>query len=224
MGPSLSAEILQLEQCLKRNLAIDLITTDIVGTDTPHAEKVLRTAKALGITRYRLGYYHYDAKVSPQLTLNSLKPRLKELAALNRELGVRGGLQNHSGSAYVGCSVWDIYELVRNLDPSDIGICFDIGHATVEGGSSWPVEAQLMEPWMVFVYVKDFVWERAGSSFSPKWGPLGQGMLSREFFAWLKRSSYQGPISLHVEYIEGDGPEQLSRMKSDQATLRGWLE
>lgn len=213
-----------VEALKKRDLTIELITTDIVSVDTPHAERVLRTAKALGIIRYRTGYTLYDGKASPQDTLNSLKPKVKDLAALNRSLGVRGGMQNHSGSAYVGCAVWDLFELVRDLSPADIGICFDIGHATVEGGSSWPVEARLIEPWLVFVYAKDFVWERTERGFAPKWGPFGQGMLRREFFTWLKNSTYEGPISLHVEYVEGDGPEQVARMKSDQATLRGWLE
>jgi sugar phosphate isomerase/epimerase len=207
----------------KRGLNVGLITTDIISVDTPHTEKVLRTAKALGITRYRTGYYRYDASVSPQKQLAGIKPKFHDLAALNRQLGVRAGLQNHSGAEMVGCAIWDIFELVRDLDPADIGICFDIGHATLEGGTSWPVEARLMEPWMVCVYVKDFTWERSAKGFEPKWGPLGNGMVRREFFDWLRKSTYRGQISLHVEYLSGDTPENVAQMKRDQAKLREWI-
>ncbi len=211
------------EAMKKRGLAIGLITTDIVDPSTPHAEKVLRTAKALGITRYRLGVHRYKADEPPLAQLNALKPGLRELAALNKQLGVQGGLQNHSGAGMVGCAVWDIHELVRDLDPRALGICFDIGHATVEGGTSWPIEARLMEPYFVCVYVKDFAWAKGAKGFAPKWGPLGEGMVRREFFDWLKKSSYTGAISQHVEYITGGGPEQIAQMKKDCAVFKSWL-
>jgi sugar phosphate isomerase/epimerase len=64
---------------------------------------------------------------------------------MNREIGSRRTAKSQR-AGYVGCAVWDIFELVRDLKPTEIGICFDIGHATLEGGTSWPVEARLMEP------------------------------------------------------------------------------
>ena len=212
-----------VEVLKKRGLSVGLITTDIVSVDTPHTEKILRAAKALGITRYRLGFQRYDLDKPVQAQLDAIKPKMRELAALNREIGVRGGIQNHSGAGYVGCAVWDIRELVRELDPAALGICFDIGHATLEGGTSWPVEARLMEPWMVCVYVKDFAWERTPKGFESKWGPLGGGMVRREFFDWLRKSTYRGPISQHVEYLTGDGPEQMAQMKRDWSVLKGWI-
>jgi sugar phosphate isomerase/epimerase len=213
-----------VEALKKRGLVVGLITTDITGPDTPHAEKVLRTAKALGITRYRMGFVRYDLKKSIKEQIDAVKPQCRDLAALNKQLGVRGGWQNHSGSTMMGCAVWDLFELVRDLDPASLGVCFDIGHATLEGGLSWPVEARLMMPWFVCVYVKDFAWERGKKGgFDPKWGPLGQGAVRKEFFDWLKTSGYRGPISQHCEYLEGDGPEQIEQMKKDCAVLKGWL-
>jgi sugar phosphate isomerase/epimerase len=155
--------------------------------------------------------------------LDALKPQLRDLAAMNREIGVRGGIQNHSGASYVGCAVWDIFELIRDLDPAALGTCFDIAHATLEGGLSWQLESRLMEPWFVCVYVKDFAWERENNGFIPQWGPLGRGAVRREFIQWLKKSSYRGPISLHVEYISGDSPKEIAQMKADQVVLREWL-
>ena len=81
-----------------------------------------------------------------------------------------------------------------------------------------------MEPFFTCAYVKDFAWVRDGKNgFIPKWGPLGDGMVKREYFDWLKKSSYTGPISLHVEYIQGTGPEQIAQIKKDSDTLKSWL-
>ena len=207
----------------KRGLIVGQITTDIVNPQTPHAEKILRTAKALGIARYRLGFFRYSGDKPVLAQLDALKPGLRDLAAMNKEIGMRGGIQNHSGATHIGCAVWDIHELVRDLDPRAIGISYDIGHGTLEGGTSWPVQARLMEPFMACVYVKDFAWVKGAKGYEAKWGPLGEGMVRREFFDWLKKSPYEGPISQHVEYIEGAGPEQIATMKKDCAVLKSWL-
>jgi sugar phosphate isomerase/epimerase len=218
-------ELPKLHEALKkRGLTIGIVTTDIVDPSTPHAEKVLRTARALGCTRYRLGFNRYQSDASPIAQLNELKPAFRDLAAMNKAIGIQGGIQNHSGAGYIGCAIWDIFEIVRELDPAALGVCFDIGHATLEGGLSWPVEARLMEPWFTCAYVKDFAWQKdEKKGWVPKWGPLGEGMVKREYFAWLKKSSYRGPISSHVEYLEGSGPEQIAQIKKDCETLKSWL-
>lgn len=213
-----------VEALKKKGKIVGMLTTDIIGPATPHTEKVLRTAKALGITRYRCGFTKYNLDQPIKEQLDALKPQLRDLAAMNKDLGLRGGWQNHSGATYVGCAVWDIFELVRDLDPNALGICYDIAHSTIEGGLSWPLEARLMLPWYVCVYVKDFSWvpgKKGG--VDPKWCPLGEGAVRKDFFAWLKKSGYRGPISQHVEYLEGEGIEEIAAMKKDCVTLRSWL-
>ena len=49
-------------------------------------------------------------------------------------------------------------------------------------------------------------------------------MVHKEFFTWLKTTPYSGPISQHIEYQEGAGPEQIAAMKRDLATLKSWLK
>jgi sugar phosphate isomerase/epimerase len=205
-----------------KNLELSLITTD-VGSVTPLNERVLRTAAKLGVKKYRLTFKHYDLAKPLKPQLAEWKAQLRDLAALNKELGLTGGIQNHSGRDYVGAPVWDIHELVSDLDPTQLGVCFDIGHATLEGGTSWPIEARLMESHFTCVYVKDFAWEKTAKGWKAKWGPLGEGMVNPEFFRWLKQSSYRGPISLHCEYLQGADPEQLAAMKKDTELLASWL-
>ena len=52
-----------MEAMEKRGLTISILTSGINEvSDEQHTEKVLRTAKALGIKRYRMSYYRYDLK------------------------------------------------------------------------------------------------------------------------------------------------------------------
>jgi hypothetical protein len=81
----------------------------------------------------------------------------------------------------------------------------DIGHASVEGGLSWPIEARLMERRLTAVFVKDFLWQRTDRGWREQWVPLGEGMVDRAFFQWLKTTNFSGPISQHHEYDHGAG-------------------
>jgi sugar phosphate isomerase/epimerase len=211
-----------VEALKKRGLSILVLTSDIVSADA-RAEKVLRTAKALGIQRYRIGfsYYKLAKPIAPQLA--DAKAAARDIAAMNRDIGLQGGFQNHSGPTNIGAPIWDIRELVHDLDPAHLGICFDIGHATIEGGYAWPIHARAVEPFLTAVYVKDFTWQKANDTWKAKWCPLGEGMVHKEFFDWLNTTAYRGPISQHFEYQEGAGPEQVAAMKRDLATLKGWL-
>ena len=67
-----------------------------------------------------------------------------------------GLIQNHSGDGYVGSAVWDIHALIEKIDPRDLGVHFDIGHATVEAGLSWPTSFALVKDRVGAVIVKDF--------------------------------------------------------------------
>ena len=94
-----------------------MIVTDINDPDDPNTEKVLKTASALGIKYYRLGKYAYSDNKSIVSTLEQLKPKIKALAAMNKHYNIHGDYQNHAGNRYVGAPVWDLWELIKDLDP-----------------------------------------------------------------------------------------------------------
>jgi hypothetical protein len=56
-----------------------------------------------------------------------------------------------------------------------------------------------------------------------KWCPLGEGLVSRSFFAQLKAGQFAGPIAQHFEYELGDRAEMLKHFKADFAVLKAWL-
>ncbi len=211
------------EALRRRNLDIHLVATDITSLQTPHAVSVLQTLAKLKIPRLRLGFFQYPQDRPPIDRLNEIAPALNDIADACRDLGLQAGFQNHSGAQYVGAPVWDIYSLIRNLDPKHIGFCFDIGHATVEGGLSWPIEARLAEPYFTAVIVKDFYWKKVDNDWKDNWCPLGEGMVNRSFFDWLKRTSYHGPICQHHEYDLGNPQQMIAHLQADLKTLKEWL-
>ncbi len=212
-----------VEALKKRGKEILIVTTEITKID-PAAEKILRTMSKLGLKKYRLGFAKYTKEQPIPETVREIGAALKDLAALNRELGLQGGWQNHSGSDYVGAPLWDIWTMIHDLDPKHIGVCFDIGHATLEGGLSWPVQARLMEPYYVAVYLKDFYWEKTEKGWAPRWCNFGEGSVQKSFLTNLKKSAFAGPLSQHHEYKDlGTGAAMIANMKKDLAKLREWM-
>jgi len=212
-----------VEALKKRGKKIYIVTTDITKPG-PDAEKLLRTVAKLGIQKYRFGFDKYPKTEHPAKKLAEVGAALKDLAALNKELGLQGGWQNHSGADYVGGPVWDVWSVIRDLDKKHIGMCFDIGHATLEGGLSWPIQTRLMEPHFVAIFLKDFYWEKGAKGWAPRWCNFGSGTVHRSFFDWLRGNSYAGPLCQHHEYKElGKDAEMRANFKKDLATLREWL-
>jgi len=211
------------EALRQRGKAILVLATGITRVQQPHTERVLRTAAQLGIGRVRLGFMHYQLDRPIPAQVADFGAQLRDLAALCGELGLQAGVENHSGIHYVGGPVWDLWTMMQGLDPRHLGVCFDLGHATIEGGTTWPVQARLMADRFTSVIVKDFLWQRGDKGWQPQWVPLGAGMADPKFFAWLKTTAYAGPIVQHHEYDHGRGAAMIARMQADLRVLRGWL-
>lgn len=205
----------------QHGLEMTVLTSGISSADQPHTEKVLRTAARLGIQRYRMDWWRYDLKQSIQHQLDALRPRLRDLVALNKELGLTGVYQNHAGTNMVGAPLWDIYSLIRDYDPKDIALAFDIRHAAVEGGLSWPIQFNLVKSHIGVAYLKDFDW-KDGKVINV---PLGAGRVDKKFLPMLKASGFNGAVSIHVEYLEVKDRKVLAEaFKKDLATARVWMQ
>jgi L-ribulose-5-phosphate 3-epimerase len=183
----------------KHGLAVEMIVTGIVGADRS-AESVIRTASSLGIKYYRLGWINYDNTLGIKGTIEKCRSDLKKLEEMNRKYGIHGAYQNHAGTM-VGAAVWDIYEILKDLDPQFMGCQYDVRHAIVEGGTSWPNGLKLIAPWVRCTDIKDFKWEEKNGKWSPVSVPLGKGMVDyEEYFTIIKSFNIKGPMSLHFEY------------------------
>ena len=125
-----------VEALRKQGLAVTVMASDINNPADPLSRRVMETASELGIQRYRMKYFRYakDRPIRPQI--DALRQRVGPLAEANRKLGLQGLYQNHAGPQYLGATLWDLPMLLRDVDPKDIGIAFDIRHATATGGTS----------------------------------------------------------------------------------------
>ncbi len=224
----------------KAGLEVPLITTDIVDTETPFAEDILKTMAELGIPRYRwmpAGGMKYVTSEPYPAQLERIKPRIARLAALNARYKVGAMWHTHSGVDYVGASFWDLYLLLKDHDPAAVGVNFDIGHATAEGGlGGWGNSFHILQQYVRGIAVKDFVWGKdAKGAWKEQWCPLGEGMVHLpQFFAMVRAANFTGPMQIHFEYPLGganDGKKSLtippqevfSAMKRDLGRLRGYL-
>ena len=182
----------------------NMIVTNINNADDKFTKPILKTMAGLGIKYYRMGYFDYDEKKSMPENLDSIKKSFEKLEKINREYGVSGNYQNHSGRR-VGGPVWDLYHLLKDCDPSYIGVQYDIRHATVEGGESWPLGMKLLAPWIQTTDIKDFIWQKNEKG---EWQilnvPLGEGMVDfKTYFELYKSMNIEAPVSIHYEYDLG---------------------
>jgi sugar phosphate isomerase/epimerase len=226
-----------VEDIRKAGSTVGMITSDIVDASTPHAEAVLRTIKRLGIPRYRWNGLRYDLTrpIAPQL--DGMRPRVRDLAALNREHGVTAMYHTHSGPRETGGSIWDMWYLLKDFNPDEVAFNYDIGHATVEGGyGGWMHTSRLAMPMTRGIAIKDFLWGRdTKGEWAPQWKPLGEGMVNvRAFLSLVKAAGFSGPVQLHFEYPLGGVdagtrqpaiplPAVWAAMRRDLALLRQWM-
>ena len=209
----------------KRGLQLPLLTTGITSVSSPCAEDILRTAKKLGVQFYRLGFVIRATDASAGKQVREIKAQLKDLAALNKQIGIGALVQNHSpaGRSYLGGDLSELLDLVKDFDPAQIGVAFDIGHALVVHGDDWRQHFQKLESHLKIVYVKDV--KREG-----RWVPFGEGDIATTgYFKLLRELEYNAPVSLHIEFDWTDGgksktrPALVKALQDSSRVLRRWL-
>ena len=113
-----------------------------------------------------------------------------------------------------------IRDRIEDIPVAEIGSAFDIRHTTIEAGLSWPVLYKLMLPHIGAVFVKDFQWDGKKA----KHVPLGTGRVDPKFFDLVKESGFEGPYSLHVEYLPTEGTEaNIKALDRDIKKLKDWI-
>lgn len=221
----------------KQGLDVPMVTTDVVDVTSPYIRTVLSTLARVGIRYYRWGGFKYRNDLPFATQLDDFHRRSAQLAALNTEYKVCAIYHTHSGVGLVGAPVWDIFQILKDLNPNAVAINYDIGHATVEGGlGGWIDSFRLASSYVRGAAIKDFIWEvDKRGKWEPAWLPLGQGMVHfPEFFSLLGTTSFDGPVQLHFEYPLGgaeNGNRQLtisrdqifSAMRRDLHRLRTYL-
>jgi sugar phosphate isomerase/epimerase len=224
-----------IEAAQNAGIEVAMMTTAITDPRDPLTRSILATASRLGIRYYRMGYYRYEDDTPIPNYLEEIKPVLADLAAMNEHYGIAGSYQNHAGARYVGAPLWDLYGLLKDRNPRWVGSQYDIRHATVEGGTSWPTTLRLLAPYINTLVAKDFRWLQEAGKARAENCPLGDGMVDFPAYCdMLKREKIAGPMSLHLEYPLGGAEHGARRlatpaqtvtdaMRKDLSKLRTWL-
>jgi len=207
----------------KKNLKVVIMASTIGSVDENGlAEEQLRAAAKAGIKRYRLDHLRYDLSKPIKAQVADYKAQLTDLAALNREVGIQGLYQNHRGNNYVGGPIWDMVEILEDIDPKQLGMAFDFAHATVEGANAWEMNFRRALPHIGAVFFKDY--KLVGKNWEAC--PIGEGVvnpLSGKLVTQMLPKEV--PVSIHIEYVNGGDlmKKTVEAMANDLATVRKWL-
>ncbi|MDN5211868.1 sugar phosphate isomerase/epimerase family protein [Fulvivirgaceae bacterium BMA12] len=197
----------------------EMMTTAVRRADEVYTKKVLETAAKLGIKYYRLGYYKYPDDQSIPETISKIRKQLKELSHLNKSLEIKGAYQNHAGLR-VGANIWEIWEMLKDVDNGYLGCQYDIRHATVEGGRSWQTGLKLIRPKINTLVLKDFRWEKANGKWELLNTPIGEGMVDfTAYFKLLKKYQLNVPVSMHCEYDLGGAEHGRQKISVSPKTV-----
>jgi sugar phosphate isomerase/epimerase len=188
----------------------------------------LRILKANGITRYRMDYFRYDLTkdLLPQVAENTAK--LKELEAMNREIGVQALYQIHAGAKYAGSLAWDAAMMFKNVDPAQAAIAFDLRHVRAGSGLSFQTALAVIGKHVRSIFVKDARWSNERTT-KIKNVPLDTGIVNKKIFNDVRNDRSTMPLSLHMEW--GRAPiypkqvvmEAVANIKKDVKVLKSWL-
>jgi len=195
------------ETLAKHDVAVTMLTTSITGADEPHAASVIETAARLGIGYIKLGYWHYEGFGHYRRQEAEVRAALKGLEPLLAENGVKAGLHTHSGR-YMGPNAEFALRLIEDCDPATVGVYYDTGHCTLEGGvAGWLMGLDLVSDRLIMVAVKDLAFFRLGGFDGPRRGwrdmvvPMSAGLVDwPELIRCLKAMDFRGPLSFHCEY------------------------
>ncbi len=200
----------------KAGLSPKLMTTVVGDAANATDMRVLKTASHEGFQQYRMKWYQYDEKKSIPESLLGFQQQLKALGELNKSLNLIGCYQNHAG-LLVGSSVWELWEILKTADPMYSGVQYDIRHATVEGGQSWPNGLRLLRPQIKSLALKDFRWITKNGVTTVQDVPFGEGMVDfKTYFRLLKEYKLTMPVSLHIEYPTGGAEHGATKLSIPQ--------
>jgi L-ribulose-5-phosphate 3-epimerase len=206
-----------VEAAKKAGLTTPMIVTPIVDASSARAEAILATMHGLGIRYYRgnlLGMYDYKKDLVPQL--EAIKPRIAGLVKLNEKYGTTVMYNNESLGTAIGSGIWDLWTALKDFDPAQAGISYNIAHATVRGGTDWWVTIRFAQKYIVGFSLGDFKWVKKTDPvrgprrtdadpswpWAAEWVAPGDGMVNfKSTFESLKLTGFTGPIHVFNEYF-----------------------
>ena len=123
-----------------------------------------------------------------------------------------------------GGLVWDVHEMIRDLDPKLIGLEYDPMHAFYETGLSWTHGLDLVADRIGAVCLKDFhfVLSKKNEKNHAKFMcPAGKGVVPwKEVKQHLDANKVKAPFTVHFEY-DFDKTDLVKTVKAELDFFKG---
>ncbi|UTA66362.1 sugar phosphate isomerase/epimerase [Emticicia sp. 21SJ11W-3] len=223
-----------VEACKKAGIGMPMIVTNILEA-TPLTEHVLRTASALGIKHFRMGWYQFDMKKDILAQVATFEEKMRGVAQMSKKYNISAEYQNHAG-LFLGAAVWDFEPILKKINSPFLGCQYDVHHATHESETSWEVGFRIIRPYIKSIAIKDFRRVPNADKIVKEGCPLGQGVVNYgKYLSLLKQYNVSVPVTMHFEYKLGgaeNGAKTItvepgvvtSAMKKDLMVLKGWMK
>ena len=224
--PGDAPEQLPKAQQAAREAGIDILflTTNITDNDDV-SDRLLAACAESGVSKIKLGYYRYGEFGTLKQRIEEIRSSIGRVAKLGARHGVLPCVHIHSGDTIPSHGT-QLYDLIRDFSPDEVGAYVDPMHMTLEGGGDgWRQGLDLLTPWIALTTIKNFVWESTGRDErgQERWRarkvPIADGMAPLpEYVALLKQIGFNGVYSLHSEYKGGGSFRDLSTQECIEQT------
>lgn len=122
---------------------------------------------------------------------------------MNEKYGIAVAYHTHSAPGAIGGAIWDMWSVMRDLDPRYVGLNFDVGHATRRLGPGMTDGLRIARRYIQALAIKDFAYrvDPETGKLEAEWTPIGEGHVDlRAVFDVLAGDGWRGPINLHFEH------------------------
>lgn len=200
-----------------------ILASDIHSDSDPDVDQVLHPAAKQGVKYIRMKYYKYDLskKILPQV--DRFIDQAKKLAKVCEELNVVALYQNHAGSDYFGAPIWDLAQLMDEVNSASMRVAIDTRHTPLEATEAWKINLARVHEHIGAIFVKDGM-VKEGKIVDVG---LGKGTSSKVMFDRLWADKPLVPICLHMEHIDHKKPEllpsRLDAVTADIRLLKQWM-
>lgn len=130
----------------------------------PYVEAIVGTMGQLGVTHYWMGTDTYDFRKPILPQLDAIKRKVEGFVKLNQKHGTTLMYHTRAGANAVGSVVWDLLYVLKEFDPTYVGLHWDTGHMALHGANMWELLMRTAGPYVVAMSWKDRTGEQNPAS------------------------------------------------------------
>lgn len=207
-GPKLRA------LCDAAGVEVCALATYVNCAETERAERVMKAAAEMGVSKIRVTPYRYDGSRHYRVLFDQAVADYRALEGLAKKYGVKVNLEMHMNTIIASASA--AYRLLSHFDPRHIGVIYDTGNIVYEGLENYQAALEILGEYLDHVHIKNAQWlvkETVDSTkkWQADWAAMNEGCTDFEkVFQALRAVGYDGWCSFE-DFSAGDTAEKLRR-------------